>query len=77
MLAEMPLPRLQRVGTTIDPFLYDLGWDETITRRQFDDDTFDRAVHLRPDVGRELRRLAPLVRPLVERLWGARVVVYN
>ena len=28
-------------------------------------------------VGRELIRLNPLIRPLVERLWAARVVVYN
>lgn len=34
-LAEMPLPRLQRVGAVDDRFLYDIAWDETITRRQF------------------------------------------
>jgi 5-methylcytosine-specific restriction endonuclease McrA len=76
-LAEMPLPRLQRIGQVSDRFLYELGWDETITRRAFERPGFDRTVHLRPDVGRELIRLAPLLRPLIERLWASRVIVYN
>ena len=76
-LAEMPLPRLQRVGNVKDPFLYDIGWDETITRRTFESPSFDRTIHLRPGVGRELIRLAPLLRPLIERLWASRVIVYN
>jgi 5-methylcytosine-specific restriction endonuclease McrA len=76
-LAEMPLPRLQRVGNAVDSFLYEIGWDETITRRRFDDPGFDRTVHMRPGAGIELVRLAPLLRPLVERLWAARVVLYN
>jgi 5-methylcytosine-specific restriction endonuclease McrA len=76
-LAEMPLPRLQRVGNTVDPFLYEIGWDETITRRQFEGASFDRSVHLLPGVAPELVRLAPLLRLLVERLWASRVIVYN
>ena len=76
-LAEMPLPRLQRVGNQTDPFLYSIGWDETITRRTFERDDFDRSVRLMPDVGAELCRLAPLLRPLIERLWASRVIVYN
>jgi hypothetical protein len=76
-LAEMPLPRLQRIGNVTDAFLYEIGWDETITRRAFEYPGFDRTVHLRPTVGRELIRLAPLLRPLIERLWASRVVVYN
>jgi len=27
-LAEMPLPRLQRVGTSKRPFIYDIAWDD-------------------------------------------------
>ena len=76
-LAEMPLPRLQRVGNVADPFLYDIGWDEAITRRAFESPSFDRSVHLKPTVGAELLRLAPLLRPLIERLWASRVIVYN
>ena len=76
-LAEMPLPRLQRVGNQTDPFLNSIGWDETITRRTFERDDFDRSVRLMPDVGAELCRLGPLLRPLTERLWASRVVVYN
>jgi 5-methylcytosine-specific restriction endonuclease McrA len=76
-LAEMPLPRLQRVGNAVDPFLYDISWDETITRSQFEGPGFDRSIYLRRGVGLELVRLAPLLRPLVERLWATRVIVYN
>jgi 5-methylcytosine-specific restriction endonuclease McrA len=76
-LAEMPLPRLQRLGNVTDPFLYDIGWDETITRRTFESPGFDQTVHLRPLVGHELLRLAPLLRPLIERLWASRVIFYN
>jgi hypothetical protein len=76
-LAEMPLPRLQRVGNVVDPFLYEISWDESITRRRFEHPKFERSVRLRTGVGLELMRLAPLVRPLVQRLWASRVVVYN
>jgi 5-methylcytosine-specific restriction endonuclease McrA len=76
-LAEMPLPRLQRIGNVTDPFLYEIGWDEQVSRRTFEGAAFDRSVHLKPMVGRELIRLAPLLRPLIERLWASRVIVYN
>lgn len=76
-LAEMPLPRLQRVGRDTHPFLYELAWDETISRRAFDDPTFDRSITLLPGVAEGLCRLAPLVRPLLHRLWAGQVVAYN
>jgi hypothetical protein len=76
-LAEMPLPRFQRVGRSHDRFLYTIGWDESIKRRDFEASTFDRSVHLADGAATELVRLAPLIRPLVERLWASRVVVYN
>jgi hypothetical protein len=68
--SELPpaLPRLQRVDGRTHPFLYDLGWDETITRAQFDSDDFDRSVRLRTGVAAGLSLLAPLVRPLIHRL---------
>ena len=51
------------------------------TRRSLDASSratgFDRSVHLQPGVGGELIRLAPLLRPLIERLWASRVIVYN
>ena len=73
----MPLPRLQRVGLSTHPFLYELAWDESITRRRFDDPTFDRSITLLPGVAEGLCRLAPLVRPLLQRLWAGQVVAYN
>jgi 5-methylcytosine-specific restriction endonuclease McrA len=76
-LAEMPLPRFQRVGRSYDQFLYSIGWDESIKRRDFEAPGFDRSVYLADGAGAELIRLAPLIRPLVERSWASRVVVYN
>lgn len=39
-LAEMPLPRLQRVGNTVDPFLDEIGWNESIARGWFESPGF-------------------------------------
>jgi hypothetical protein len=32
-LIEMPLPRLQMMGQTLDPFIYDIHWDVRVRRR--------------------------------------------
>jgi HNH endonuclease len=69
--AEMPLPRLQLVGNARVPFLYRLGWNETIRRGEFFADGFDRSVQLVPDAGDHLVALAPLLRPLIQRQWAA------
>jgi hypothetical protein len=42
-LIEMPLPRLQRVGTSNDPFLYRISWDESIRRGETSGPDFDNA----------------------------------
>jgi hypothetical protein len=76
-LAQMPLPRLQRVGNTDTRFLYDLEWDEGIARGRFTDGGIDPLLHLRPGVGDHLVRLAGLIRPLVQRQWTQQVVDLN
>jgi 5-methylcytosine-specific restriction endonuclease McrA len=76
-LAEMPLPRLQRIGGSVVPVLYDVGWDESISRRDFQASGFDRSITLHPGVAGQLVRLASLLRPLIERHWASRVTVYN
>lgn len=81
-LAEMPLPRLQRLGQRDDRFLYDLdwhatGWGASITQRQLRDGTVRREVRLRAGVADELLRLHGLLRPLIEREWAATVARFN
>lgn len=76
-LAQMPLPRLQRFGHAEDRFLYDLDWDEQVSRRRFEGGDLDPHLRLRPGVGDHLVRLAGLLRPLVQRQWADHVVALN
>ena len=76
-LAEMPLPRLQRVGTTEHRFLYDIASGDKVTRRAWRSGTIDTTVRLQPGVGDHLIRLAGLLRPLVQRRWVERVCRLN
>ncbi len=34
-LVEMPLPRVQQFGALDDPFIYQIGWDPSIRRKEF------------------------------------------
>lgn len=76
-LVQMPLPRLQRFGHTEDRFLYDLDWDEHISRGRFERGEVDPYLRLQPGVGDHLVRLAGLLRPLVQRQWADHVVALN
>ena len=73
----MPLPRLQRVGNQTDPFLYSIGWDETITAPHL------RARRLRPLSAAHARRWSRAVPPRSpaaaahRATLGLAVVVYN
>lgn len=81
-LVEMPLPRLQRLPSGHDRFLYDIAWDvadveprggrlkrevERYQRGQVSD--FDNRIRFRPRVAATLARLHGLVRQLVEARW--------
>jgi hypothetical protein len=57
-------------GSESAPFLYDIGWGNTITRRQFEASGFDRLVRSRLGVGPELVR-APSA-ALVAQWWSDR-----
>jgi hypothetical protein len=72
-LVEMPLPRLQVVGNSPDPFIYDIGWDSTIRRRDPSTKQFDNQIRFRPDVNEYLVQLNGLLRPLIQRKWAAMV----
>lgn len=77
----MPLAKLQRFGegrnTVEDRFIYEYSWRQevgasTVGRADFDDD-----LRLREGVGTWLVTLAPLIRPLVQAKWAARIAVRN
>ena len=77
----MPLAKLQRFGegrrTSEDRFIYDFSWREEVGRRAVNRPGFDDTLRLRPGVGGWLVRLAPLIRPLVQAKWAARVAARN
>lgn len=83
-LIEMPLPRLQRVGATSTPFIYDIGWtieDAKLSEvRQYQRDgtgPFDNRIQLQQGVGDHLIRLNGLLRPLLYRHWAGMVARIN
>ncbi len=82
-LIEMPLPRLQVLGTGRSEFIYTIGWDAGVraadVRRyqQTQQGPFDNRILLRPAVGGYLRQLNGLLRPLIQRQWTAMVARLN
>jgi len=77
----MPLAKLQRFGegrrSSEDRFIYDFSWREEVGRQAVSKPGFDDRLRLRPGVGGWLIRLAPLIRPLVQAKWAARVAARN
>lgn len=83
-LIEMPLPRLQVMGSGEDRFVYEIGWDRNIRSRRDvrryqrgEADAFDNRILLKPGVAEYLVQLNGVVRPLVHRHWAARVAAIN
>ena len=82
-LIEMPLPRLQTMGRSQRPFIYDIYWDHRIEQREVapylagEPSTFDNRVMLKPGVGEYLLQLSGLLRPLIQRRWAAMVAQLN
>lgn len=60
-----------------NPFLYDIGWDLGVRRRDFFERPQEFGIRLRPGVGEHLVRLAGLLRPLVQQQWADRIVRWN
>ena len=83
VLIEMPLPRLQSVGASNEPFLYTIGWDADVSRaavsRYLRDGggDFDNRIELRPGVAAALVELNGLLRPLIQRSWALKVAQLN
>jgi hypothetical protein len=77
-LVQMPLPRLQRVGDYVDPFIYSIGWNEQIKKGEFNSpSSFDNRISLEPEAAHNMVRIAPLLRPLIHREWAAMVARIN
>ena len=82
-LIEMPLPRLQSIGSTAVSFLYDISWTETIpvaTVRAYQrggSSDFDNRIRLKAGVGDQLVQLNGLIRPLLYRQWAELVAKMN
>ncbi|MBI3784820.1 MAG: HIT domain-containing protein [Deltaproteobacteria bacterium] len=76
-LIQMPLPKLQRIGNSDSRFLYDISWDDKVTRSEMQQAGFDNNIHLRPEVGTNLARLSGLLRPLIQRGWSTMVARLN
>lgn len=76
-LIQMPLPRVQRMGSSDTRFIYEIGWDESVTRRVVGSPTFDNRVLLVGQAADHLVRLSGLLRPLIELQWTAMVARRN
>ncbi len=82
-LIEMPLPRLQLIGQSYRPFIYEINWDRQVDRREVARYqtggilTFDNRLLLKPGVGEYLLQLSGLLRPLIHRRWAAMVAQLN
>jgi diadenosine tetraphosphate (Ap4A) HIT family hydrolase len=69
-LIEMPLPRLQWIGRSEDPFIYRIAWNRAGAMTPSDVARLDRTIYLRPAAGDHLVRLSGLLRPLIQRQWA-------
>lgn len=76
-LIEMPIPRLQRAEGSDEPFIYEIGWDERVTRRIALAPEFDDRLRFVAGAGEHLLTMAPLIRPLVQRSWALAVAKMN
>jgi hypothetical protein len=80
-LAEMPLPRLQRVGAEVDEFVYRVAFQDrahaVTTRADLRRAGFDNRILFVGNAGERLVALAPLLRPLIQREWTALVARLN
>jgi len=82
-LIEMPLPRLQTLGTGEDRFVYEIAWDRGVKLQSVRDyqrgqtGAFDNRVQLRPGVAEYLVQLNGVLRPLLHRHWTGMVARLN
>jgi hypothetical protein len=76
-LVEMPLPRLQVVANELDPFIYTIGWDTGVRKREMRTASFDNTIRFVGRAGDYLVRLGGLLRPVIQREWTRLVARLN
>lgn len=82
-LVQMPLPRLQTTGNAQRRFIYEINWDDAISRgavaayQAGEPRTFDNRVLLQHSVGEYFVQLSGLLRPLIQRQWAAKIAHVN
>jgi len=77
-LVLMPLPKLQRVGRELRPFIYDIGWSDDIKKSQWrDPHWFDNRIHFIGRAAEHLVRLSGLLRPMIQHKWAQKVAQLN
>jgi 5-methylcytosine-specific restriction endonuclease McrA len=81
VVVGMPLAKLQRFGdgrfAREDRFIYDFDWREELGPSALRQPDFDDTMRLRPNVGRWLIQLSPLLRPVIQTKWAALVARQN
>jgi 5-methylcytosine-specific restriction endonuclease McrA len=76
-LVQMPLPKLQRIGSGVHAFLYQIAWGDDVRKRDFASDEFDNLIRFVGESSGHLVRLAGLLRPFVQREWAGRIARLN
>ncbi|MCE9572537.1 MAG: hypothetical protein K8W52_05225 [Deltaproteobacteria bacterium] len=82
-LIRYPLLLLQKVGGEEVRFLYEVGWDASVSEaavqrsQRGEVSSFANAILLKPRVGEYLVQLNGLLRPLIHRQWAAKVARLN
>lgn len=68
-----PIPLLQKFGSgqraVLDPFIYEVAWDASLTVARANRDDFDDRLRLLPGAGHHLTAIVGMARPVVEREW--------
>lgn len=82
VLIEYPLPRVQRVGAHLDPFIYQIGWDTAVKRSDFLQrgrrrPEFDNTIRFLDGASAQLVQLAPLLAPMLRSEWTQKVSQLN
>ncbi len=80
-VVKEPIPRLQRFGSgaasTEDRFIYDITWDEKVSKTRVGQAEFDDKMRFRPGISDLLGRLGPLLRPVLQARWATEVAKRN
>jgi hypothetical protein len=82
-LIEMPLPKLQRIGNSLRPFIYTIHWDDSVKQGEVsayqrgEASQFDNRIIFNGNSAEYLVRLNGLLRPLIQQEWSVKVAQLN